>query len=75
MNVSSGEHVSAYALFGAADIPADGGFNTETFRHGDFSCTGNFWHLDFLAQEHFGKGIFWYPGCSVTRGLFDTEIF
>ena len=44
--------------FGAADIPAEGHFNTGTFRHGDFSArgifgTGTFRHGDITAHGYF----------------------
>ena len=47
-------NISAHALFGAADVPANGHFNTVTFRHGEFSArgifgTGIFWHMDILG--------------------------
>jgi hypothetical protein len=49
--------------FGAADVPADGHFNTGTFQHGDFlaqglSGTRNFWQRNISAQGHFSTWTF-----------------
>ena len=56
-------NISARAPFGAADVPADGHFNTGTFRHGDFSARGifgtrNFRHRNISARGHFGTWTF-----------------
>ena len=56
-------NISAHALFVAADVPADGFFNTGTFQHGEFSAQGifgtqNFQHLNISAQGYFGAWIF-----------------
>ena len=45
--------------FGAADVLADGHFNTGMFRHGEFLARGifgtrNFRHLNISAQGYFG---------------------
>ena len=58
-------NISAHAPFGTADVPADGLFNTGTFRHGEFSAQGifgtrNFRHRDISAPEHFSTWIFWH---------------
>ena len=52
-------NILAHAPFGAVDVPADGLFNTWTFRHGEFSARGifstrNFWHRNISARGHFG---------------------
>ena len=52
-------NISAHALFGAADVPANGLFNNRTFQHGEFLAWGifgtrNFWHLNISAQGYFG---------------------
>ena len=58
-------NISAHASFGAADVPANGLFNTRMFRHGEFSARGifgmrNFRHLNISAQGYFGTWTFWH---------------
>ena len=52
-------NISTFAHFGAVDFPADGCFNTWTFRHGNFlawgiSCSKNFQHRNISAWGNFG---------------------
>ena len=58
-------NILAHAPFGAADVPADGCFNTGTFWHGDFLAWGlfgtrNFRHRNISARGHFGTWTFWH---------------
>ena len=56
-------NILARAPFGAADVLADGHFNTVTFRHGDFLAQGlfgtrTFRHRNISARGHFGTWTF-----------------
>ena len=56
-------NILAHAPFSAADVPADGLFNTGTFRHRVFLARGifgtrNFRHLNISAQGYFGTWTF-----------------
>ena len=55
-------NILAHAQFGAVDLPADGCFNTGTFRHGDFLAWAIFgtrksWHKNILAHYTTMKSI------------------
>ena len=58
-------NILAHAPFHAADVPADGHFNTGTFQHGDFLAQGLFGtrifqHRNISARGHFGTWSFRY---------------
>ena len=72
--------VSSHKHFGTYTNRRCGCSGTWMFQHGNISTwgifgIGNFQHEEFLAQEHFGTGIFWQRGHFSTWGLVGTESF
>ena len=68
--------VSSHKHFGTYTNRRCGCSGTWMFQHGNISTwgifgIGNFQHEEFLAQEHFGTGIFWQLGRSVTCTFFN----
>ena len=51
-------NILAHAPFGAANVPADGRFNTGNVSTSGLFCTRNFLHKEFLARGIFGTGTF-----------------